>query len=144
MSRWSNHDITIIYHWRLGKYFVLFLFSRKGGTILTALEVTKSDKTSLSLPFCNILPSCELIPLLKLFKSLIMYFYLTCTKVQGAIVVTERWALTWAWALTSHFEVLHPSFFYAREGTLGGILNSHRPSVTNRVSAISHKLLKQI
>ena len=38
------------------------------------------------------------------------------------------------------------------EGTSGGILKSHRPSVrpfvrpsiTNRVSAISHKLLKQI
>ena len=39
-------------------------------------------------------------------------------------------------------------FFYAPEGTSGGILKSHRPSVrpsvTNRVSAISHKLLKQI
>ena len=46
--------------------------------------------------------------------------------------------------------------FYAPEGTSGGILKSHRPSVrlsvrssvspsvTNRVSAISHKLLKQI
>ena len=51
-------------------------------------------------------------------------------------------------------------YFYAPEGTSGGILKSHRPSVcpsvrlsvrpsvrpsvTNRVSAISHKLLKQI
>ena len=39
-------------------------------------------------------------------------------------------------------------FFYAPEGTPGGILKSNRPSVsssvTNRVSAISHKLLKQI
>ena len=43
-------------------------------------------------------------------------------------------------------------FFYAPQGTPGGILKSHRPSVrpsvrpsgTNRVSAISHKLLKQI
>ena len=38
--------------------------------------------------------------------------------------------------------------FYAPEGTSGGILKLHRPSVrpsvTNRVSAISHKLLKQI
>ena len=38
--------------------------------------------------------------------------------------------------------------FYAPEGTSDGILKSHRPSVspsvTNRVSAISHKLLKQI
>ena len=38
--------------------------------------------------------------------------------------------------------------FYAPEGTSGGILKSNRPSVrpsvTNRVSAISHKLLKQI
>ena len=38
--------------------------------------------------------------------------------------------------------------FYAPEGTSGGILKSHRPSVrpfvTNRVSAIAHKLLKQI
>ena len=38
--------------------------------------------------------------------------------------------------------------FYAPEGTSGDILKSHRqsvrPSVTNRVSAISHKLLKQI
>ena len=38
--------------------------------------------------------------------------------------------------------------FYAPEGNSGGILKSHRPSVrpsvTNRVSAISHKLLKQI
>ena len=37
---------------------------------------------------------------------------------------------------------------YAPEGTSGGILKSHRPSVrlsvTNRVSAITHKLLKQI
>ena len=39
-------------------------------------------------------------------------------------------------------------FRYASEGTSGGIFKSHRPSVrpsvTNRVSAISHKLLKQI
>ena len=38
--------------------------------------------------------------------------------------------------------------FYAPEGTSGGILKSHRqsvrPFVTNRVSAIAHKLLKQI
>ena len=44
--------------------------------------------------------------------------------------------------------------FYAPEGTSGGILKSHRlsvrqsvgpsASVTNRVSAIAHKLLKQI
>ena len=42
--------------------------------------------------------------------------------------------------------------FYAPEGTSGGILKSHRlsvrtsvhPSVTNCVSAISHKVLKQI
>ena len=42
--------------------------------------------------------------------------------------------------------------FYVPEGTSGGILKSHRPSVrqsvrpsvTNRVSAIAHKLLKQI
>ena len=40
------------------------------------------------------------------------------------------------------------SFFYAPEGTSGGILKlnrpSVRPSVTNRVSAIAHKLLNQI
>ena len=39
-------------------------------------------------------------------------------------------------------------FYYAPEGTSGGILKSNRPSVrlsvTNPVSAISHKLLKQI
>ena len=38
--------------------------------------------------------------------------------------------------------------FYAPEGTSGGILKSHHPSicpsVTNRVSALAHKLLKQI
>ena len=34
--------------------------------------------------------------------------------------------------------------FMPPEGTSGGILKSHCPSVTNRVSAISHKLLKQI
>ena len=38
--------------------------------------------------------------------------------------------------------------FYAPQGTSGGILKSRcpsvHPSVTNRVSAISHKLLKQI
>ena len=37
--------------------------------------------------------------------------------------------------------------FYAREGTSGALLKSHRPSVspsvTNRVSAIAHTLLKQ-
>ena len=49
------------------------------------------------------------------------------------------------------FKVLQLSF-YAPEGTSGGILKSHRlsvrtsvrTSVTNHVSAISHKLLKQI
>ena len=44
------------------------------------------------------------------------------------------------WRLFGHF--------YAPEGTSGGISKSHRQSVrtsvTNRVSAISHKLLKQL
>ena len=39
-------------------------------------------------------------------------------------------------------------FFYVPEGTSGGILKlnrpSVRPSVTNRFSAIAHKLLNQI
>ena len=59
--------------------------------------------------------------------------------------------------LKTKFQASEPSDsefedFYAPEGTSDGILKSQspsvrlsvRPSVTNRVSAISHKLLKQI
>ena len=50
------------------------------------------------------------------------------------------------WITIQHLN--NARIFYAPEGTSGGILKSLRPSVhpsvTNRVSAISHKLLKQI
>ena len=46
------------------------------------------------------------------------FFYLACTKVQGAIVVTLTLALAWVWALASHFTVLHQSFICYGQGTV--------------------------
>ena len=42
------------------------------------------------------------------------------------------------------FSVGNLSYCTVPEGTSGGILKSHHPSITNRVSGIAHKLLKQI
>ena len=64
------------------------------------------------------------------------FFY----KTEGTSVVFMTWSL-----------FLNDPF-YGPEGTSGGILKSHRPSVrlsvrpsvTNRVSSITHELLKQI
>ena len=39
-------------------------------------------------------------------------FWLTCMKVWRAVVVRLTSALVFAWALLSHFKVLHESFFY--------------------------------
>ena len=57
-----------------------------------------------------------------------------CTQLRMAVCTEEQ--------LRHPVSISH--LFYAPEGTSGGILKSHRPSVTNRVSAKSHKLLKQI